>query len=223
MRRSLVPCVLVILLCSTSGLADGEKGLRRVWTQSFDLTIDGETYVVAEGKAAVVRSKKNPGTKYNVVLRVAQVQPVISRSLRFEFHHSLTLDSFERRGTDDAYTIIAEPAGAYLTLWDHWFEEGDSVEADLQTSIRISKQLVQERGGSGVVVGRPAPEKLPNASKALVARLTYKDQHGVPHVRYVRSLRVGERLVNLMLESPVKGAGKVRPHFERLIRSIRAR
>ena len=220
MRRSIAPCVILVLFLSASGLADGSKDKDLGWRRTFALTLDGEKFSVTEGKAQTLRSKKHAGRSYAVVVRMEKQQTYVTPALQFKFDLFLVVED----GSEGKYEAmyVSHPTGADLQLYDEAAHPDDTLDALMVDAVKLAKRFVEEDGATGIKTTKPKQEKLPHGM-SLVAKITYKDEDGKPWVRYVRQMRIGNRFVLADYATRLKHAPAVDLAFSRVIKSIRAR
>lgn len=74
---------------------------------TYELMINGETFLIESGRQHHLQSRRSPGTTYDVALRIAMTQPVKLDTFRFEYRWPAQVE-LDRRGGQQSVRIRHE-------------------------------------------------------------------------------------------------------------------
>ena len=85
MVRRFLPCGLVVAIVSANAASSRAAPPVGPPPLTYELMINGESFLVEGDRAVKLESKEKPGTSYKVALRVAPTQRIRLNSIQFEY------------------------------------------------------------------------------------------------------------------------------------------
>jgi hypothetical protein len=187
----------------------------------YDLVINGEEFQVEANRSVTLESRNHPGTKYQVALRVAQVQRLPMNSLEVDYDLGFTVEDDEGRQVRTA--TLTHELGFSLQLADLG---GPLPEADVDESLRNLAEVVREGlladGAVDLESGRPFSQDLAGGT-ANGLTMTYGDADGFGRTCTVYLLRGPKYSATGIVRYMDADRDDVAPLIERTLGTVRAR
>jgi hypothetical protein len=178
------------LALALTGSAATDKPL---YPTTYELMINGESFVVHLDQAAKLESRDHPGTTYQVALRLALRQRVELNTLAFEYDWPATVTDSQQRSNRTVH--VEHELGFSVTLTDL----GRAIEAETRAeSLNILKDSVAE----GL---RESKVRKLTVSEPHARKFTGCDAEGVTF-RYQDSQDLGHTCMAWLLTGPTFAA-----------------
>ena len=170
-----IACVCVTVWAALAGTARAQQDVS-VPPATYEVLINGESFRVEGDRATKVQSARNPGTSYQLVVRIAPTQVLRLNTLRLEYDMpaNVTDDRGHRRRT----VAIKHQLGFSVLLTDLGGPlDAAGTEKALQTQVNALAELHDKEK---VTVSKTLTGKFSHASGPGKS-LRYKDAHGDGH------------------------------------------
>ncbi len=206
------------------GLLWGWSGLARcdeaALPSTYELMINGESFLVELDRPAKLRSKDKPEVQYDVALRVAMKQRVTLNSVRFTYDWPARLADDQRPGRRQVrlrhelgYTMLLTDLGRPLLP-----------EAEEATFKLLKDSVVQSLRESGMVeLTEAGPAALRSAgAKVRGASLHYRDRQGFEQTCLVYLLAGPTFSCTCVVQYFDSDAESVKPRIQSTLESLEA-
>ena len=187
----------------------------------YDLLLNGESFSLEANRAVTLTSAEHPGTKYEVALRIAQLQPLRLNSVELEYDRGFAVT--EDRGQDVRTATFEHNLGFGLTLTDYGAPlPAEAVKTVLDTHRDLREKLYRGASATDIKVSQPFEKKLKQATAQGVT-ITCTDDDGFGLTSLVLVLEGETFCCACLVEMFDADKEDALPLVERLLDSIQAR
>ncbi|HPP51732.1 MAG TPA: hypothetical protein PK777_02190 [Thermoguttaceae bacterium] len=212
--------IVSLVLFAFSGAEGGEGTPDVSPPTTYELMINGESFLVEAGRLIKLQSKLHPGTSYEVAVRVSPVQYLRLNHIRL--CHDLRAKVEDNRRAERRSVRLAHPQGCHLLIT----ELGEPLrQEDRETALRMlteaTVQTYRQRHipDNQMEVSRLEDTSLP-AAEARGVQIRYQDAKGIEH-RSLIYLLVGKTFTcSCIVEYLQADEGQTLPVVKRLLDSI---
>ncbi len=187
---------------------------------TYELTINGEKFLVESNRATKLKSKRTPEVSYDVSLRVSPVQTVRLPHLQFEFETPAQVELIGDGATPTArivhelgFTALISDVGRPL--------DAEGQKSALKQLLESVEQTIAEMKPQKVESDKPESHRFANAS-ALGASVRYVDVKGVPHSYVVCVFSDKKFSASCVVQYLDHDDAAVSPRIHRMLDSIKA-
>jgi hypothetical protein len=211
--------VMVVILVQSLP-AGGEAAVGRSPPLTYELQINGETFLVEANRETTLESKAKPGLRYRVALRVSPTQRVRLSSVVFDYDLPAKV---EMDGKGDGGTVrITHELGFSVLLGDlgHALGQKEQEEALKVLADSVTATL-REMKAEGVNITEPHERKFAG-SAARGVTIRYTDAKGLGHVYLLYVLSGPKHAATWVVEYLENDADDVLPLIRKMLDSVRA-
>jgi hypothetical protein len=213
--------VMVVGLVVVQNLpAGGETAAGRSPPLTYELQINGETFLVEANRETTLESKRKPGVRYRVALRVSPTQRVRLNSIVFDYDLPAKVELDANR--DGGTVRITHELGFSVLLGDlgHPLSKKEQEEA-LKVLVDSVTATLREMKAEGVNVTEPHERKFAG-SAARGATIRYTDAKGLGHVYLLYVLSGPKHAATWVVEYLENDADDVLPLIRKMLDSVAA-
>lgn len=168
----------------------------------FELSIDGETFLIEPEKQVDLKSKDRPGTIYKVALRLAQRQRWVLNNIRFEYDGAFRVDDDNETATRTA--TLTHELGFSLAVIDLGVAptptEAPKILEQLSGSLAAS---YKQGGATEVTVLKPVDKKF-GKSAGKEVRIDYVDRNKKKSTTLIALIPSGKQAGACVLNFPTE-------------------
>ena len=201
MLRPVIVCVCVTVWAAVGGTAFADQAA--IAPTTYEVLINGESFRVEADRATTVQSARQPGTKYKLVVRIAQTQVLRLNKVRLEYDMpaSVTDNRSHRQRTVEikhqlGFSILLTDLGGPL--------EAAAVDKALQAQVDT---LAETHGQEKATISKPIKGKFAVRPGAGQSGDVHRREREGPHLPGLRAERPE---VQRRLRRPVPGRGQGR-------------
>lgn len=186
---------------------------------TYELLIDGESFLVEANRQTKLESRQKPGVSYRVALRLAPVQH--RRLGSFEFDYELPCKLFDDAQTARRGVRLVHELGFTMLLGDLGGPlEGDNRQQALDLLVESVTETFKQMNVAGLEVGKTHQRDFGGVS-ALGSTIRYRDPQDYGHTSLVYVFW-GENLAGTCIVQYLDhDAEDVLPRIRRILESIR--
>ena len=188
--------------------------------QTYELQLNGETFLVEANRETMLESKTKPGVRYRVALRVSPVQRMRLNSvvLNYDLPAKVEDDGKQRNRSvrithELGFSALFNDLGRPLNV-----REAKETLKMLTDSVTAT---LDELKAQEVNVTEPHERKF-DGSAGRGATIRYRDAHGFRHVYLLYVLTGPKHAATCVIEYLEKDSDDVVPMIKRLLDSVRA-
>jgi hypothetical protein len=211
------------LLISTTlaiGPAAGAEPASTAPPQTYELKINGESFLVDANRFTKLASKEKPGVSYNVALRVAPVQRVRLNTLQFEYETPGKVQDDGKRENRSARLTHELGFSILLTDLGHPLET-KAQEQTLKMLVESVTGALRDQKAAGIEVSEPHQRKF-DGSSARGVTIRYRDAKGFGHVCPVYVLSGPTFAASCVTEYLDRDSDDVLPLIKKTLDSVHA-
>lgn len=187
----------------------------------FELSIDGETFLIEPEKQMELKSKDNPGKTYKVALRLAQRQRWVLNTIRFEYDGAFKVDDDNEAETRTA--TLTHELGFSLAVMDVGPAPEKAAATKLVQQLADSMANSYKQGGATeVTVAKPADRKF-GALSGQEIRIDYVDRNKKKSTTLVTLIVAGKQAGACVLSYPTAREAEVMPMAKVTLESMSAK
>jgi len=159
----------------------GETGEVPSPPTTYELMINGESFLLEAGRLVKLPSQLRPGTVYEVAIRISPVQYLRLNQIRLAYDLRTKVE--DNRQAERRSVRLAHPQNCHMLIT----ELGDPLEpADRETALRmLTESVVQSYRGRHIPDNRMELSRLENmllpGAEARGVQIRYQDAHGIEH------------------------------------------
>ncbi len=186
---------------------------------TYELQINGESFLVEANRDTTLESKRKPGVRYNVALRVSPTQRMRLNSLLFDYDLPARIEDGIRRAPRSVR--IAHELGFSVLLTDlgRPLSQKEQQEA-LKVLVDSVTATLHDMKAEGVNVADPH-ERMFNGSSARGTAIRYRDAKGFGHVYLLYVLTGPKHGATCVAEYLENDSEDVLPLIKKTLDSIR--
>jgi hypothetical protein len=183
---------------------------------TYEIMINGESFLVDADHAARLESKEKPGVSYQVAVRVAPTQRIRMNHLQFTYDLPAKVETDPKKGnwvqisTELGATMLINDLGGAMTA------EGVKEELDL-----LVKSVSETFGDKKLNIGKLHSQKFEN-TPAQGATIRYQDAQDIEHVCLVYIFASPQFTAACVVEYLEPDADDVLPIIKKTLDSIEA-
>lgn len=168
----------------------------------FELSIDGETFLIEPEKQVDLKSKENPGKTYKVALRLAPRQRWVLNNIRFEYDGAFRVDDDNQTATRTA--TLTHELGFSLAVIDLGVAPTSTEAPKLLEQLSASLSNSYKQGGStDITVLKPVDKKFGKLSGKEV-RIDYVDRNKKKSTTLIALIPSGKQAGACVLNFPTE-------------------
>ena len=212
------PAALVVSLALAQASAAPEPAEQTLPPRTYELMIDGESFLIDLDRQSKLQSKEKPGTAYQVAVRISPQQRIELNSLRFQYDWPATVS--DDHGRPARSVRVRSEAGYTILLTDM----GNTVEAReeaLKILIESATESIRDSGGTAIVAGKPHDRKFAGC-EAKGTTLRYKDRQDFEQTCVVYLLTAPNFAASCVVQYFEKDAETVLPRLKAVLDSVQA-
>lgn len=186
---------------------------------SYELMINGETFVLEANRLVTLQSQQKPGVSYRVAIQIAMQQQVALDNIRFDYDWPATVTEDRRRA--HRMVRIRHELGFSMILTDL----GEPLDAAAQDEALklLSDSIVESFRASGMkklTVSEPYEQKFAKASARGVS-IRYEDSQGVAQTSLACVLTGPRFSASCVAQYFDSDAERAVPQVKKILESIR--
>lgn len=214
---------LIVFLTSTLPFYGGvaaAQATRDSLPTTYELMINGETYVVESNRLVKLDSKQKPGTSYQVAVRVAPTQTVRLNTLRFSYDMPARLS--DDQGAEQRTAVVRHELGMNLTITD----QGEPLPASehdkaVATLVKGATEWCQRRLATAIQPEKPFEEAFEGCA-ARGVKIRYKTRLGEARTSTIYLLTGQKFGATFHADCADEAEEECQPIVKKTINSIRA-
>lgn len=179
-QRVVRKCLLTLLGCAIGCFAAASRAEKPTpQPATYELLINGESFMIEADRLVKLSSTRNPGVKYEVALRLSPLQRGVTNHFEFQYDARSQLD--DDGGNDQRTVNLRHELGFSILLTDLGAAAPvGGAEGLLNKYVASTLSTYRESGMTDVEVSPAADYPLENLA-ARAVRIHYRDKHRFDH------------------------------------------
>jgi hypothetical protein len=186
----------------------------------YEVSIDGETFVVSDGRETELNSRATPGRSIRLLVRRKPIQPYETTRLAFEYDGSANLED-DRDVRNRTITLIALSSGV-LVVSEHEEAKPSDHAGILKRYVREMSESIRRDGGAILEVS-PARETSTAHARGLESSIRSRDADGELSFCSIRALASEDVVFVVVTQHVEENEDRAPAFFAHTLDSIRAR
>jgi hypothetical protein len=219
MLRTTAVGLLITTILATRPMVSAEPTLAAP-PQTYEVQINGESFLVDANRAVKLESKEKPGVSYSVAVRVAPVQRMRLGAIQFDYELPAKVETDGKHENRTARLI--QELGFSILLTDLGQPLDPATQkTTLEVLVGSVTKALEEAKAEGIDVSSPHERTFANSSARGVT-VRYQDSKHIGHVYLVYVLTGPTFAVSCVAEYLDHDSDDVLPLIKKTLDSVRA-